>query len=177
MKRSIVIFPEFTNVHVIHDIRTKYDPLAEKVAPHVTLVFPFDSDLTQDEIVGELKNSLADITAFPLQLQGFSIQDEEYVFLNVVEGDIGLINLHIALYKGLLSSYLNTTIKYVPHLTVGRFTNKAKLHQAYEECCKIEQTFSCIVNKISIEEIRGDDTSVIECDIGLADNNQRHAEL
>lgn len=43
--RTIMIFPEFENIDVINDIRNKYDPLADLVLPHITLVFPFDSEL------------------------------------------------------------------------------------------------------------------------------------
>lgn len=42
--RTIMIFPEFENIDVINDIRKKYDPLANLVLPHITLVFPFDSE-------------------------------------------------------------------------------------------------------------------------------------
>ena len=44
--RTIMIFPEFENIDNINDIRKKYDPLADLVLPHITLVFPFDSELT-----------------------------------------------------------------------------------------------------------------------------------
>ncbi|MPQ44814.1 hypothetical protein [Clostridium tarantellae] len=32
------------NINVITNIRKKYDPLADLVLPHITLVFPFESD-------------------------------------------------------------------------------------------------------------------------------------
>ena len=44
--RTIMIFPEFENIDIINDIRKKYDPLADLVFPHITLAFPFDSELT-----------------------------------------------------------------------------------------------------------------------------------
>jgi hypothetical protein len=42
--RTIMIFPQFDNIEVINNIRTKYDPLADLVLSHVTLVFPFESN-------------------------------------------------------------------------------------------------------------------------------------
>ena len=48
--RTIMIFPEFDNIDVINDIRKKYDPLVDLVLPHITLVFPFDSELTNEEL-------------------------------------------------------------------------------------------------------------------------------
>ena len=43
--RTIMIFPEFENMEIIDNIRKKYDPLAELVRPHITLVFPFESQM------------------------------------------------------------------------------------------------------------------------------------
>jgi hypothetical protein len=35
-----MIFPHFGNMQLIDNIRSNYDPLAEHVRPHITLVFP-----------------------------------------------------------------------------------------------------------------------------------------
>jgi hypothetical protein len=43
--RTIMIFPEFHNMDVIHFYRKQYDPLSALVKPHITLVFPFQSSL------------------------------------------------------------------------------------------------------------------------------------
>jgi 2'-5' RNA ligase len=46
-KRAIIIFPQFgSDTNLIQDIRNQYDPLANKIAPHITLVFPFESDIS-----------------------------------------------------------------------------------------------------------------------------------
>ncbi len=37
--RTIMIFPEFKNMEIIDKIRNQYDPLANLVRPHITLVF------------------------------------------------------------------------------------------------------------------------------------------
>ena len=44
-KRTIMIFPKFSNQEIIDEIRKKYDPLYNLVKPHITLVFPFKSDM------------------------------------------------------------------------------------------------------------------------------------
>ena len=72
MKRVIMIFPEFENIDLINDIRKKYDPLADLVLPHITLVFPFDSEFTNEELSLYLKESLSDIHPFKVGLEGFS---------------------------------------------------------------------------------------------------------
>ena len=46
-KRAIILFPKFcSNTDLIQDIRDRYDPLASKIAPHITLVFPFESEIS-----------------------------------------------------------------------------------------------------------------------------------
>lgn len=50
IERCIMIFPEFENMSVINGIRDKYDPLAKYVRPHITLVFPFQSDISSIEL-------------------------------------------------------------------------------------------------------------------------------
>ena len=47
MLRTIMIFPQFNNIEIIDGIRDRYDPLAKLVRPHITLVFPFESEMLQ----------------------------------------------------------------------------------------------------------------------------------
>ncbi len=41
-----MIFPQFGNQEIIDGIRKKFDPLYHLVSPHITLVFPFKSDMS-----------------------------------------------------------------------------------------------------------------------------------
>ena len=66
MKRTIMIFPQFENMNIIDQIRSKYDPLAQYVKPHITLVFPFECNLTVDELRNHLNCVLADFEPFEL---------------------------------------------------------------------------------------------------------------
>ncbi|MBU3128734.1 2'-5' RNA ligase family protein [Clostridium tagluense] len=106
--RTIMIFPEFENIDVINDIRKKYDPLAELVLPHITLVFPFNSELTNEDLNLYLKDCLSDIQPFKVELEGFSMQEDKYgnyLFLNVVQGMNVVKNIHDILYKGKLKQF------------------------------------------------------------------------
>ena len=70
--RTIMIFPDFENGEIIDKIREKYDPLAKMVRPHITIVFPFDIQLSDEEIEKILDNRLNGIKAFEIEFQGFS---------------------------------------------------------------------------------------------------------
>ncbi|HEX3047313.1 MAG TPA: 2'-5' RNA ligase family protein, partial [Bacillota bacterium] len=91
--RCILIFPQFENESVIREIRDKYDPLAKHVEPHITLIFPFESDLKTEELKGHLITVLKDIKPFEIQLKGINPVNN-YLFLEVEKGKEKIIELH-----------------------------------------------------------------------------------
>ena len=44
-KRDILIFPNFDNVEKIQEIRKKFDELYDLIPPHITIAFPFNSEI------------------------------------------------------------------------------------------------------------------------------------
>jgi 2'-5' RNA ligase len=149
-----MIFPEFENVHVINNIREKYDPLVDLVLPHITLVFPFDSELTNKEISLYLKERLRDIHPFKVELEGFSKQEEKtekYLFLNVAEGRDVIKNIHDILYKDKLKQF-NMGNNYVPHMTVGKVSSLELLNKAFDDVNKhYNEKFSTVVKKYQLK--------------------------
>lgn len=161
--RTIMIFPEFENIDVINDIRKKYDPLADLVLPHITLVFPFDSELTNEELNLHLKECLRDIQPFKVELEGFSKQVNSYgnsLFLNVVQGIDEIKNIHDRLYKDKLKQF-DAGYDYVPHMTVGRVSSMELLDNAFDDVSAYNDKFSTVVKKISVEMIGDHEESII----------------
>lgn len=76
--RTIMIFPEFENREIIDNIRKQYDPLYELVQPHITLVFPFESQISNEELAEILKVRLQGIKPFELKLGGISKQEDSF---------------------------------------------------------------------------------------------------
>lgn len=161
--RTIMIFPEFENIDVINDIRKKYDTLADLVLPHITLVFPFDSELTNEELNLHLKECLRDIQPFKVELEGFSKQVNSYgnsLFLNVVQGIDEIKNIHDRLYKDKLKQF-DAGYDYVPHMTVGRVSSMELLDNAFDDVSAYNDKFSTVVKKISVEMIGDHEESII----------------
>lgn len=161
--RTIMIFPEFKNIDVINDIRKKYDPLVDLVSPHITLVFPFNSELTNDELNLYLEEYLKSVQPFKIELQGFSRQEDKYgnyLFLNVVKGIDEIKNIHNMLYKGKLKQF-NTGYAYVPHMTVGKVSSIEILDKAFYDVSKCNDKFTTVVEKISVEMIGEHEESII----------------
>lgn len=161
--RTIMIFPELENIGVINDIRKKYDPLADVVLPHITLVFPFNSELTNEELKLHLKESLKGIHPFKIELEGFSKQEDtygNYLFLNVVQGIEVIKNIHDMLYKDKLKQF-DAGRDYVPHMTVGKVSSRELLDKAFDDASKFNDKFSTVVKKISVEMIGEHEESII----------------
>lgn len=161
--RTIMIFPEFENMDVINDIRKKYDPLAGLVLPHITLVFPFNSELANKELNFYLKECLCDIQPFKVELKGFSKQETKYgnyLFLNVAQGMDPIRNIHDRLYKDKLKQF-DAGYDYIPHMTVGKVSSMELLDKAFDDVNKCNDKFSTVIKKISVEMIGEHEESII----------------
>ena len=51
-----MIFPEFENMELIDNIRNQYDPLDKLVRPHITVVCPFKSQMSNEELTQIFNN-------------------------------------------------------------------------------------------------------------------------
>ena len=161
--RTIMIFPEFENIGFIDKIRSKYDPLSDLVRPHITLVFPFESDMTDDEIREILEKRLADTRKFDLTLYGFGKQIEKFgnfLFLNVTQGREEIIKIHDILYANEFREF-NSGFPYDPHMTVGKTGTAEELGEAYEDASSCTEIFTTTVTKISVEMIGEHEESII----------------
>lgn len=72
-KRCIMIFPKFENGEIIDKIREKYDPLANHIKPHITLVFPFISDIGIKELREHISSVLIEIAPFEVNPYQWSV--------------------------------------------------------------------------------------------------------
>ena len=116
--RYIALFPEVPPE--VQELRSACDPLAEIVSPHLTLVFPFVSDVADDRILAHLESCLPIRSASTgIRLHGITAHGE-HLFLNVKSGNDTLISLHDRLYTGLFALHLSPLFTFIPHLTVGR---------------------------------------------------------
>ena len=161
--RTIMIFPEFDNMQIIDDIRTKYDPLAKLVRPHITLVFPFESDMSNEEVASILDERLVNISPFEVELKGFSKHSDQFgntLFLDMIKGEEQIVQIHDELYKNEFKDF-DLGFNYIPHITVGKLSSVNEMNEAYESIKEIEDSFSTVVNKISVEMIGENEESII----------------
>ncbi|WP_299737499.1 2'-5' RNA ligase family protein [Rossellomorea sp. y25] len=159
MKRAIHIFPQLESVEEIQRIRTTHDPLWDKIPPHITLVFPFTSNLSNSEIISHVQSIANRLQPFSLLLKEITGSSGEYLCLNVKRGNDSIIHSHDELYKGVLTPFRNPSFTYIPHITLGRIDLKEEFHRALKEYRNWSESFHTEVKEIVIEEINEQDVS------------------
>lgn len=161
--RTIMIFPQFPDMEIIDIIRRRYDPLADLVKPHITLVFPFESEITNEELKEILYRRLARIKPFEIELSGITKQQNKfgnYLFLNVKKGKDKIINIHKILYGNEFKDY-HLGVDYIPHMTIGNLPDIQALSMAYEKIKHIDFNFRTIIDRIYVEIIGDKEESII----------------
>lgn len=168
MKRAIILFPKFNNIHIINTIREKYDPLSNYIEPHITIIFPFESDISTKELKNHFNESLKGIKKFNVKLKDITGDFRDgYLFLNVKRGNDQIIELHDKLYTGILKEFLYRKITYSPHLTVGRVGDQIEFDNAVNELSYYDESFETIIDKIFVENIDENENSIIEFSVDL----------
>lgn len=160
-KRTIMIFPQFHNQEIIDEIREKYDPLHHLVRPHITLVFPFESDMSDVLLSQKLEDCLKETAAFPLVLQGVSRHKDvygNYIFLDVKSGYQEIVEIHNSLYLNLFDEQCQP---YIPHMTIGKLDTEDKMEKAYHCVKDMDICFETIIKKVSVEMIGPNGESII----------------
>lgn len=157
--RCIHIFPKGHFISVLEKIRKVYDPLYGLIDPHITLVFPFESNHELDDLITVLKD--VKIPAFEAEIYDFKCVDH-YIFALVRVEQKHIESLHHHLYKGPLEAFKieNHFKEYLPHITLGRFQSHAEAQAAYKQL-SFKGPYHFKVNCLSIEEILEDETSLI----------------
>ena len=163
MKRSIILFPAFDNLDLLDAIRRDHDPLFGYIAPHVTLVFPFASDLTGQEVQRHLEKAIAECSAFEASFRSFSGDYRDgYIFLDCVKGNDAIIGLHDLLYSGPLKDEIFNEVPYFPHITVGKVAEPSLFSKIVRELNEMHVTFTCWIDRVYVEQIGEDEQSIVE---------------
>ena len=165
MLRSIALYPRFVAGDAIARVRSRFDPLATKVPPHVTLVFPFSSELSRDALVAHMSTAIAGVGLFPVSL-GDPVAIDGIVQLPVLAGEETIRLLHRRLYSGLLERFLRSDHACSPHLTVGRCPVSEERWECLQEAASIAGTTG-VADAVSCEIIERDESSTREIDILL----------
>lgn len=154
IERSILIFPAVQPAAPITSWRRAYDPLVDQIRPHISLVFPFASPISDADLVQLVTRTCRSQRSFALTAVPMGGDFEHgYVWLNIDQGAPVLTALHDALYAtSALRPGWRSDIPYRPHITIGQVpvTQAAALAQ---QLTTPAQCFRAEIATISIEHI------------------------
>lgn len=104
----------------VQAFRKKHDPQAHLVEPHVTLVFPFDAEESDDLLIAHVEKIARITEPFDATLAQPVEVEDALVYMPLENGESEVRALHDRLYSGLLAPHLAPDIPYVPHMTIGK---------------------------------------------------------
>jgi 2'-5' RNA ligase/GNAT superfamily N-acetyltransferase len=166
-RRVIVFFPSIDDLQPIVPFRQRWDPLANYVAPHLTLVFPFTDPLAPADLRRHVSDAIGGIEPFAIRLSGLSGSEGEYVFVTLKQGNDQIVALHDRLYTGPLRRHLSRAYTYVPHITVGRITDRRQFDTALAEAAVLSVDIETRVRTITIYVVEPDGSRRVEDQVAL----------
>lgn len=174
MYYGLVHFPDIDTAS-INQLRRKYDPTVDRIAPHITIMFPVPDAVDLPVLVQHIEQVLADRPAFPLRLKGLVKSWDHWLFLTVQTGNQAIIELNTAIYTGILQPYHRADLEFVPHVSLGLFVidsgydhadpqqlafDEDRYQIALREAEALNLDFTCTVDRLHLVAITDDFASI-----------------
>jgi 2'-5' RNA ligase len=167
-RRAVVWFPQFTNAAAIDRFRSQHDPLGNVMPPHLTLVFPFHSRFTVDQLAAHVQKVVRAWPAFPVVMSGHWSAQNEFVGITAQVGRDALIEMHDRLYRGPLAEFLRPEFEFEPHITLARAVQPNQFDALVRNVSPVvRESYRGLFNSISIITLDGDDAWTQEREIAL----------
>ena len=164
--RSIAVYPWLACGRGIQDLRKRFDPLADLVPPHATIVFPFASALPTEDIRRVMEAARCGMGPIRLALEP-PVAVEDTVQLPLGAGAPELRLLHDRMYSGILQDFLRPDLPYRPHLTIGRDLASADRQACLLEAGRLAGSAG-LAEAIACELIGADGSSTLELVLPLS---------
>jgi 2'-5' RNA ligase len=149
MAYALVYYPDVP-LDRIDRLRSKYDPQAGLIGPHITLIFPVAESVGEPELSSHITAVLNRSQPFSICLAGLEKSWDDCLFLVVTEGKAELARLHEDLYTGPLVGELKD-MPYVPHVTLGVFKGDPDGYaRALAEAVQLNLNYTCVVDRLDL---------------------------
>ena len=139
----------------------KYYDIVDKIELHIAVTFPFDSDISDDELNEKLSSVAEKYKPFKITCHGVStpVGESNYRFLNIIENKDIIKKMSDDIYKNIIPEHLEYRDKYNydPHISLA--------NMPLDEEIKLDETFEMIVDSLYVERIGSNDESVKLYDI------------
>ena len=162
-KRDILIMVDFHNINKIKEIQKKYYDIADKIDPHIAVTFPFDSEISDEELYNKLVEILSKYNPFKIVCHGVSIPKGEpnYRFLDIIENKEIIQNISDDIYQNIIPELLEyrDRYNYVPPISLA--------NKPLDKEIELDDTFEMVVDSFYVERIGENDESIKLFDISL----------
>ncbi|MFE6138240.1 2'-5' RNA ligase family protein [Bacillus sp. NPDC057893] len=156
--RTILLFLNNMSTDEIESIREIHDPLFGLIPPHITSVFPFESNIS---------NISKGIGTIEIKFASGVTSIGDYLFLEIEQGKEQIEELHDKLYTGPLLPLLRKDIPYIPHVTVGRKESSQLATELARDLPCFHEKLHCVIDRMSVERIGENGESIIEFEVSL----------
>ncbi|HHZ5402266.1 TPA: 2'-5' RNA ligase family protein [Bacillus cereus] len=164
---TILFFLNNMSIDKIENIRQKHDPLFKLIPPHITIVFPFKSNISNGELKSHILNLSRGIGKIEIEFANRITSVGNYLFLEVERGKEQIVKLHDMLYTEPLRQFLKEDIPYIPHVTVGRKESAELAVEVAKDIHSFPEKLQCVIDRISVERIGEKGESIIEFEVPL----------
>lgn len=143
----------------IHEFRERHDPLSNFLEPHITLVFPFKMNISDEVLVDQVSSKISSFTSFVASIHHQPTIESNCMYLEVKEGSAEIKALHNLLYTGLLEQLRQDRL-YIPHITIGR-VNSESAQYVIEDAKRLQFETKFMINRLKVERIGPNGESII----------------
>lgn len=123
--------------------RQKYDPLAEFIPPHITILRPFDFSRSTRELHDHLQNVGEHQAPIKVSLAGWDVyrQRRYLLCLPVIAGQSEFTSLRENILTGPLSPLVKQDSSYRPHIVFGRLASQSDVDSVKKTLKTFEPQF------------------------------------
>lgn len=148
-----VIFVSEQVEKAVRGVYDKHNPISSHVRPHLTLLFPLETELHLVDIVAHFGGIASETNLFNVRFDGLRLRPEDLlIYLGISEGAEALRLLNRRLYSGELERFLDVDRPFYPHLTLGHFETEADMNRAYGELKHYSPNLDFVARSLSLLE-------------------------
>lgn len=158
---ALVHYPDIDTSR-IDELRKRYDPQFDLIGAHLTVVFPVPETVGEQNLVSHIDSVLRGWQPFQIRLKGLLRSWDDYLYLLVADGSANVIRLHDELYTGILADFSRGDILFIPHVTLGMFTEDADLRsRILIEAERMELDYRSYVDRFHLVKISDDRSQIV----------------
>ena len=159
---ALVHYPDIDKSR-INQLRKRYDPQVDLIEPHITVVFPLPESVGEQRLASHIDGILRNWRPFPIRLKGLLHSSDDYLFLLLADGSTNVIRLHDELYTGMLAPYHKDDRPFVPHVTLGVFSEDTdRCARVLLEAERMELEYNSYVDRFHLVKINDDRSRIIQ---------------